>query len=330
MKVVAVELIILYFFVICIGGEEEGGKCRLVADVGGFAHINVSLCYLHCLSNALNKLYTDGEQRLFVNEEVYANASRILDDMEGKTGESTTYLSVFSSSMGEQNDKLEKLISYGNEMGDLVAKVGGLFAEVNESVREVRNELPNTLIKANKYYTAIAVITKTVWNDVKAVGLDSDMAKCSRQEFSAVENFEASCGDQTCPLENSVTESSLQKYKDGCLTITILNGSVSECLNRLRDNLYRSGAVQSSRKILEWRGEDRHGAFYFQLTLEIQQIFSTLITPFAAGKPPFALLDMMANITSLNSHFNWVHGNFTSLLLDIGVAGNVSNTNSTI
>ncbi|RHW66873.1 expression site-associated protein 1 (ESAG1) [Trypanosoma brucei equiperdum] len=325
MNVVFVELVILILFSICINGKE---RCTLEDDYEG-KNLHESICYLSCLSNALNKLYADGEQRLFVNEEVYANASRILDDMEGRTGEGTKYLSVISSVMDGKHDNLEKLISYGNEMGDIVAKVGGLFAEVNESVRVVRKEIPGALIKANKYYMAIAEIVGTVWDDVKAVeGSDEEAAKCKGENIG-VTDFPTACGDYTCPLRDNVSADAVQKYKDGCLAVTVQNGSVSECLNKPRDNAYENGAVKNSGDVLLWKENDR-AATFFQLTVKVQEIFGPLIAPFAAGQPPSALRAMISNITSLYSHFNGIHGNFTSLLLGTNLTTDVDNTNSNI
>ncbi|EAN76230.1 expression site-associated gene (ESAG) protein [Trypanosoma brucei brucei TREU927] len=327
MKVIVERCLAFSLFVICIGGAEEEGPCTLVDDYYK-KNLKETLCYLRCLSNALNKLYTDGERKMLVNEEVYANASRILDDMEGKTGESTKYLSVVSSAMGDQRKKMEKLISYGNEMGDLVAKVGGLFSEVNESVRAVRKYLPDALTTANKYYASIAEITRTAWDDVKAVEAGGT-AKCEERTFQRVKGLLTPCADQTCPLAKTVNESTLKTYKDGCLAVTVQNGSVRECFNLPRDNLYRSGAVKNSNDALEWKEVRDRGAS-FQLKVKVQEIFGPLITPFAAGQPPSMLLGMVSNITSLHSQFNKVHNNFTSLLFDIDVAGNVTTANSSI
>ncbi|CAJ16693.1 expression site-associated gene (ESAG) protein, putative; expression site-associated gene 1 (ESAG1) protein, putative [Trypanosoma brucei brucei TREU927] len=328
MKVTIAELVVLLFSVICIDGKEDNG-CTLITDYHGDAPLSESVCYLSCLSNALNKLYSEGERRLFVNEEVYANAFRILDDMEGRAGESVRYLSIISVAMVKENNRLEKLISHGNAMGDLVAKAGGLFAEVNESVRAVRKEIPGALIKVNKYYTAIAEITRTVWDDVKAV--ESGKHECKDQEFRGVKEFDVTCGDNACLLAHGVSEGALKHYKNGLLEINVMtkSGGVSKCLNLPRNNLYKSGAVNNSNKVLDWR-DDADTVTHFLLKLKIRDIFSTLIAPFAAGQPPSALLDMMANITSLYSRFNEVHRSFTSLLFDTNSIDNVKSTNSTI
>nr|AEX08462.1 expression site-associated protein 1 [Trypanosoma brucei gambiense] len=254
MKVTIADLVVLLFFVTCTGGSAPESRCTLVDDYYG-KNLHESVCYLRCLSNALNKLYSEGEKKLLVTEEVYANASLILDDMEGRAGESSTYLSIISGVMEEQTDRLEKLISCGNAMGDLVAKVGGLFAEVNESVRAVRKKIPDALIRANKYYTAIAEIVRTVWDDVKAMKASSEH-KCKNQEFGGVKEFEITCGDNACPLRDGVNESALQKYKGGCLEINVMNGSVSECLNLPRNNLYRSVALSSSHGFLKCSTKD--------------------------------------------------------------------------
>ncbi|AAZ10711.1 expression site-associated gene (ESAG) protein, putative [Trypanosoma brucei brucei TREU927] len=331
MKVKIIEWLVFLSFVIYTEGAEDEGRCRLVDD-HSFKNLHESVCYLSCLSDALNKLYTNGERKLLVNEEVYANASRILDDMEGRAGESVKYLSVISDAMGGKHDKLEKLISYGNTMGDLVAKVGGLFADVNESVRVVRELLPTALMEANRYYTASAEITRTVWDDVKAVeGSDEEAAKCKGENIGVTE-FPTTCGNHTCPLRDNVSDDTLQKYKDGCLEINVLKtpGYVSECLNRPRNKLYMDGAVNNLSDTIKWRGESRDGAIFFQLTVQVQNVFGPLIGPFSAGQPPPVLLEVMSNITSLHSHFNKVHNNFTSLLFDIDVAGNVTTANSSI
>ncbi|CAJ16731.1 expression site-associated gene 1 (ESAG1) protein, putative [Trypanosoma brucei brucei TREU927] len=326
MKVVIVELVISLLLVVYVCGAEEDGTCRLVADSGGHSHLNESVCYLSCLSSALNKLYTDGERKMLVNEEVYANASRILDDMEGKTGESTEYLSVISGVMESEHDKLEKLITYGNEMGDFVAKAGGLFAEVNESVREVRKVLPSALMEANKYYAAIAEITRTLWDDAKAVKSDDEeVLQCRNGKIISTGEFAVKCSAHTCPLEANVTESNLKMYKDGCLEINVMGGSVSKCFNLPRNNLYISGARINSSGVLEWF---ENGASFFRLIVKVQDIFAPLIAPFAAGKPPSVLLTKMTNITSLYSQFNKVHNNFTSLLLENNITGNVNKTRS--
>ncbi|RHW71175.1 expression site-associated 1 (ESAG1) protein [Trypanosoma brucei equiperdum] len=328
MKVTIAELVVLLFSVICIDGKEES-ECTVITDYHGDAPLNEAVCYLSCLSDALNNLYSDGETKLFVNEEVYANASRILNDMESKTGESTTYLSVIGGSTEGKHDKLENLISYGNEMGDLVTKAGGLFAEVNESVREVRKEIPDALIKANKYFTAIAEVARTVWDDVNAVeGSDEEAAKCKGEKIG-VTDFPTACGDYTCPLRDNVSADAVQKYKDGCLAVTVQNDSVSECLNKPRDNVYENGAVKNSGDVLLWKENDR-AATFFQLTVKVQEIFGPLIGPFSAGQPPPVILEVMSNITSLYSHFNRVHGNFTSFLRGTNLTDNANISNSAI
>ncbi|EAN80659.1 expression site-associated gene (ESAG) protein, putative [Trypanosoma brucei brucei TREU927] len=301
--------------------------CTLVDDYYG-KNVPESVCYLSCLSNALNKLYNDGEEKLFVNEEVYADASRILDDMEGETAECVKYLSVISGVMEGKHDKLEKLISYGNEMGDLVAKVGGLFADVNESVRAMREVLPSTLITANKYYTAISEIVRTVWDDVKAVKSDDEeVLQCRNGKIISTGEFSVKCSAHTCPLGVNVTESTLKKYKDGCLEINVMteSGQVSKCFNLPRNNLYISGARINSSGVLEWSQND---SAFFRLIVKVQDIFAPLIAPFSAGKPPSVLLTKMTNITSLYSHFNKVHNNFTSLLRDTNITVNADNTNT--
>nr|P04477.1 RecName: Full=VSG expression site-associated protein 117A; AltName: Full=ESAG protein; Flags: Precursor [Trypanosoma brucei brucei]AAA30190.1 expression site associated protein (ESAG) [Trypanosoma brucei]CAQ57318.1 expression site-associated gene 1 (ESAG1) protein [Trypanosoma brucei brucei]CAQ57330.1 expression site-associated gene 1 (ESAG1) protein [Trypanosoma brucei brucei] len=325
MKVTIVELVVWLFSVNFFVVVAEESRWTLVDDHYG-KNLHESVCYLRCLSNALNKLYSEGERRLFVNEEVYANASRILDDMEGKTGESTTYLSVVSSEMGGENNKLEKLISYGNAMGDLVAKVGGLFAEVNESVRAVREEIPSALIRANKYYTAIAEITRTVWDDVNRP-LQQDKATCGDQKVTGVGELKTECGAHTCPLSDGVNESALQKYKGGCLEINVMSGSVSECFNLPRNKLYRSVALSSSHGFLKWYQDE---AKRFQLGLRVKNIFGPLIASFGVGQPPSVLAEMINNITSLQSRFNEVHSNFTSILLADNLTADVDNTDSTI
>nr|AAA20830.1 expression site-associated protein [Trypanosoma brucei] len=327
MNLVTVELVALLFFVTCIDGQEEN-KCMSVTDYKGDGPLSEIVCHVSCLSDALNKLYTDGERKMLVNEEVYANASRILDDMEGKTGESTEYLSVISGVMESKHDKLEKLISYGNEMGNLVAKAGGLFSEVNESVRAVRKEIPGALIKVNKYYTAIAEITRTVWSDVAVVN-HGDEAKCTEQKFRKVGELQTKCVDHTCPLSDDVNEGTLQKYKDGCLDINVAGGSVSECLNLPRNKLYKSGGRTIPREAIDWH-DHRDEVTYFQLKLQVKSTFTPLIAPFAPGQPPSALLALMSNITSLYSHFNKVHNNFTSLLVDTNRTDNLSSTHYTI
>ncbi|SCU65194.1 expression site-associated gene 1 (ESAG1) protein, putative [Trypanosoma equiperdum] len=328
MKATAMYFVILLFLSVCTFGESV---CTLVADGDGVDNLHESVCYLSCLSNALNKLYSDGEQKLIVNEEIYANTSRILDDMEGRTDESTKYLSVISSVMDGKHDNLEKLISYGNEMGDIVAKVGGLFAEVNESVRVVRKVLPTALIKASKYYTAIAEIERTVWDDVKALE-SGDQSACIGEKFKSVAELKTMCGDHTCPLTEGLNDRTLKRYGKGCLEINVLNksGSVIDCINLPRNNLYKNGAGSNSSDLLKWKGEFQNEATRFQLTVEVQNIFGPLLIPFAAGKPPYVLIAVMSNITSLHSQFNKAHNNFTSLLFDIDVTGNVNNTNSTI
>nr|AAB04048.1 ATA is a putative start codon [Trypanosoma brucei rhodesiense] len=325
MKVTIAELVVLLFSVICIDGKEES-ECTVITDYHGDAPLSESVCYLSCLSNALNKLYTDGENKLFMNEEVYANASRILDDMEGRAG-AGLYLSIISGSTEGKHDKLENLISHGNAMGDLVTKAGGLFAEVNESVRAVRKEIPGALIKVNKYYTAIAEIARTVWDDVKAV--ESGKHECKDQEFRGVKEFEVTCGDNACLLAHGVSEGALKHYKNGRIEINVMSGSVSKCLNLPRNNLIKSGAVNNSNKVLVWR-DDADTVTHFLLKLKIRDIFSTLIAPFAAGQPPSVLAEMMSNITLLYFRFNEVHRSFTSLLFDTNSIDNVKSTNSTV
>nr|CAJ16268.1 expression site-associated gene 1 (ESAG 1), putative [Trypanosoma brucei brucei TREU927] len=323
MKTIVVEWVVSVLFAICFANADEEGPCTSVDDYPVY-RLNESVCYLKCLSDALNKLYTDGERKLLVNEEVYANASRIIDNIEGKTGESVTYLSVISGVMKGKHDKLEKLISYGNTMGDLVAKVGGLFAEVNESVRAVREDVPTALMTANKYYAAIAEIARTVWDDVKGLG---GHGKHECEDIVGVKEFQLLCPDHTCPLKEGVNESALQKYKDGCLDINVLNGSVSECFNVPRSSLYKNGGVNKSKEGTNWYSPK---ADFFQLKVEVQKIFGPLIAPFSSGLQPFVLAEMMSNITSLYSHFKEVHSNFTSMLHDTNISENVNSTHSTI
>ncbi|EAN77446.1 expression site-associated gene (ESAG) protein, putative [Trypanosoma brucei brucei TREU927] len=323
MRVVILEWTILILLIVGAYGDNDHA---LVADYEGDAPLSETVCYLRCLSDALNKLYTDGEKKLLVNEEVYANVSRILDSMEAKTGESVKYLSVISGAMVGESEKLEKLISYGNTMGDLVAKVGGLFAEVNESVRTVRKEIPDALIKANKYYTSIAEIVRTVWDDLKAIPTSID-PKCENGEFDGVKEFEVKCGDSSCPLRNGVSEDALKHYKRGRIEVNVLNGSVSRCLNLQRKNLYKNGAEKHSSEVLKWPQDD---ATFFQLKLEVQSMFGPLIVSFAAGRTTSALLEMVENITSLRSRFKEIHSDFTSLLLNPNSTDNVNSTDSTI
>ncbi|SCU71845.1 expression site-associated gene (ESAG), putative [Trypanosoma equiperdum] len=327
MKVMVPRWVFLSTFLICVDGEEEVSRCTSIDDYKGI-NLSHSVCYLSCLSDALNRLYTNGEKKLFVNEEVYANASRILDDMEGKAGESTKYLSVISGVMEGKHDKLEKLISYGNEMGDLVAKVGGLFSRVNESVRAVRKEIPEALIKANKYYTAIVEIARTVWDDVKAVSNDEGH-ECKKGTPKGVKEFSVTCSNQTCSLSNGVSESTPPKYRGGCLQIDVLtgSGSVSECFNLPRGKLYRHGGVNFSNDVLKW---PQNYANRFQITVEVQKIFDPLIALFASGLPPSVLLAVAVNVTSFYSRFKGVHSNFTSVLIDTNLTYNVNSTNSTI
>lgn len=316
----------LIFFVFMTRSDAaEDHQCTLVDDHYG-KNLHDSVCYLKCLSDALNRLYTNGEKKLFVNEEAYANASRILDDMEGKAGESTKYLTVISGVVEGKHDKLEKLISYGNEMGDLVARVGGLFSEVHESVRAVRKVLPVALIEANKYYTAIAEVVRTVWDDIKGLGAQGKH-ECKGDKVKSIGEFRIECGHRTCPLKEGVNEGSLQKYKGGCLQVYVLGGSVNECFNLPRDNLYRSVAAKNSSETLHW---GLNGPTYFQLTVKVQKIFTPLITSLSAGQPPSALFPMMSNITSLYSQFNEVHSSFTSLLLDANTTEKISSANFTI
>ncbi|SCU70242.1 ESAG protein, putative [Trypanosoma equiperdum] len=323
MKVVIVKLLIIFF--VTRTGAAEDHQCTLVDDFYG-KNLHESVCYLSCLSNALSKLYTDGEQRMLVSEEVYANASRILDDMEGKTGESVKYLSVISGVMEGKHDKLEKLISYGNEMGDLVAKVGGLFSDVNESVRAVRKKLPDALMKANKYYTSVAEVVRTVWDDVKGLGVEGK-PECGNEKIVGVKDFQVTCSERACPLKEGVNDSVLRKYEDGCVDINVLNGSVSKCLNVPRYNLYKNGAVNESKDGTNWYAPT---ADLFQFKVEVNEIFPPLILPLPSGLPPSALLATISNITSYYTHFNKVHANFTSLLIDADLTDNVNSTNFTI
>ncbi|RHW73577.1 ESAG protein [Trypanosoma brucei equiperdum] len=176
---------------------------------------------------------------------------------------------------------------------------------------------------------AIAEIVGTVWDDVKAVeGSDEEAAKCKGEKIG-VTDFPTACGDYTCPLRDNVSADAVQKYKDGCLAVTVQNVSLSECLNKPRDNAYENGAVKNSGDVLLWKENDR-AATFFQLTVKVQEIFGPLIAPFAAGQPPSALRAMISNITSLYSHFNGIHGNFTSLLLGTNLTTDVDNTNSNI
>ncbi|SCU70601.1 expression site-associated gene (ESAG) protein, putative [Trypanosoma equiperdum] len=326
MKVTIAELVVLLFSVICIDGKEDNG-CTLITDYHGDAPLSESVCYLSCLSDALNNLYSDGEKRLFMNEEVYANAFRILDDMEGRAGESVRYLSIISVAMVEENNRLEKLISHGNAMGDLVAKAGGLFAEVNESVRAVRKEIPGALIKVNKYYTAIAEVTRTVWDDIKGVGLVNAKFECKDPVFESVGEYQATCPDYRCPFNDGVNVDAFQKYKNECLEITVSYFDKCRAQKLPRDILYGNGIVVDSRSFLEWRD---NGHNYFQLILKIRQIFVPLIGPFAAGQPPPVILEIMSNITSLYSHFNRVHEIFTSFLRGTNLTDSANISNSAI
>ncbi|AAZ11572.1 expression site-associated gene (ESAG) protein, putative [Trypanosoma brucei brucei TREU927] len=321
MKITIVELVILLFFAVNIDGE--GGACMLLADVENDVSLDESVCYLSCLSSALSKLYTDGERKMFVNEEVYANASRILDDMEWKSGESATYLSVISGVMEGKHDKLEKLISYGSAMGDLVAKVGGLFVGVNESVRAVRNAVPDALITANKYYTAAAEVERTVWDDVKGMEAPRMSAECSDPVFTNVAGYKVICPDYVCPFNHGVTAAAFRKYKNECLEITVYYPNKCRAQGLPRGKLYGNGIVKNLTTLLEWR--DDHS--YFQLTLKIRQMLDPLIVPFASGFPPSVLVGTLSNITSLYSHFNEVYSNFTSLLLGTNTPENVNRTN---
>ncbi|AAZ10609.1 expression site-associated gene (ESAG) protein, putative [Trypanosoma brucei brucei TREU927] len=323
MKVEIVELAILLSFIICVDGENVEHNCKTVDDYY-FRNINESVCYLSCLSNALNKLYSDGEKRLFVNEEAYANASRILDDMEGKTGESTKYLSVISSVMEGEHDKLEKLISYGNQMGDLAAKAGGLFVEVNESVRAVRKEIRDALIQANKYYTAVAEIAGTVWAFDGQKVVEGDH-KCDLEASKKTVEFQSKCSAHTCPLRNGVNKSTLQQYKNGCLEISVMHSHIVDfCHQSPRNVLYVSGAVKDSGNALKWKP----GHAFF-LTIEVKGIFSSLIASFTAGHPPPVLLAMVSNMTLLYSLFSETYSNFTSLLLGTSITDNLNSTDST-
>ncbi|SCU68048.1 expression site-associated gene 1 (ESAG1) protein, putative [Trypanosoma equiperdum] len=280
-------------------GEDDR---TLVTDFKGDAPLSESVCYLSCLSNALNKLYADGENKLFMNEEVYANSSRILDDMEGRAGASVRYLSIISGSTeGKQDKNLENLISHGNGMGDIVAKAGG-----------------------NKYYTAIAEVARTVWDDVNRP-LKQDEAKCGNQNFGSVAEPKNECVHHTCPLGDGVNDEALKHYKKGGIEINVQTGSVGECFNLPRMNLYKNGAGKHASDVFEWPQSD---AGRFQLTLEVKKIFSPIIVPFAAGLPPSVLLAMMSNITSLESQFNMVHSNFTLLLHENNITLNVNKTSS--
>ncbi|CBH11487.1 expression site-associated gene (ESAG) protein,putative [Trypanosoma brucei gambiense DAL972] len=315
------------FFIIFVLSFSVAEECMLVADVEGEASLNESVCYLSCLSNALSKLYTDGEQRMLVSEEVYANASRILDDMEGKAGECVKYLSAISGVMEGKHDKLEKLISYGNEMGDLVAKVGGLFSDVNESVRAVRKKLPDALMKANKYYTSVAEVVRTVWDDVKGVGSLESRLVCDNPVFESVRKYHSTCPDYKCPFDGGVSTDAFRKYKNECLEIVVYYYDRCRAQELPRDRLYRGGIVGALPALLDWGGREHN---YFKLILEIRQMFAPLISPLASGLPPSVLLATISNITSYYTHFNKVHANFTSLLIDADLTDNVNGTNFTI
>nr|CAQ57307.1 expression site-associated gene 1 (ESAG1) protein [Trypanosoma brucei brucei] len=328
MKVEIVELVVLLFSVTCVDAWLQGADCTRVADHKEHAPVTEAVCYLRCLSDALNKLYTEGENKLLVTEEVYANASRILDDMEGRAGASLKYLSVIRGVMERGHDKLEKLISCGNAMGDLVSKVGGLFAALEDSVKEVRKEIPGALIEANKYYTSVAEIVRTVWDDVGEIVWSSTKAQCGSQEVKGVGELKTECGAHTCPLKVGVNESGLDKYKGHCLYVgrhSYLRG----CFGLPRGRLYRHGPVNTLGDALEWE-ENWSGNMGFELTVKVQKIFGPLIASFDVGIAPSTLAEMINNITSLQSRFNEVHSNFTSLLLTTKLKTEVYNTDSTI
>ncbi|SCU72490.1 ESAG protein, putative [Trypanosoma equiperdum] len=215
-------------------------------------------------------------------------------------------------------------------MGDLVAKVGGLFAEVNESLRAVREVLPSALIKANKYYTAIAEITRTVWDDLKAVDVNSEEKdKCESEALKGVTELPTACGDQACPLREGLNESTLKKYKSGCLEVNVMtqSGKVSTCFNLPRNNLYMSSAVEGANGEVQWVKSTPNE---FQFILEVQKIFTPLIGPFGAGQLPSVLLATLSNITFFRSRFDEVHSSFTSLLLGTNLTDNLNGTDFAI
>nr|CAQ57438.1 expression site-associated gene 1 (ESAG1) protein [Trypanosoma brucei brucei] len=328
MKVEIVELVVLLFSVTCVDAWLQGADCTRVADHKEHAPVTEAVCYLRCLSDALNKLYTEGENKLLVTEEVYANASRILDDMEGRAGASLKYLSVIRGVMERGHDKLEKLISCGNAMGDLVSKVGGLFAALEDSVKEVRKEIPGALIEANKYYTSVAEIVRTVWDDVGEIVWNRTEAECGRQKVEGVGELKTECGAHTCPLAEAVRESALHEYKGHCLYVGRLS-YLRHCFNLPRGRLYRHGPVNTLGDALEWE-ENWSDYMNFELTVKVQKIFGPLIASFDVGIAPSTLAEMINNITSLQSRFNEVHSNFTSLLLTTKLKTEVYNTDSTI
>nr|CAQ57342.1 expression site-associated gene 1 (ESAG1) protein [Trypanosoma brucei brucei]CAQ57357.1 expression site-associated gene 1 (ESAG1) protein [Trypanosoma brucei brucei] len=328
MKVTIAELVVLLFSVTCVDAWPQGADCTRVGDYKEHAPVTEAVCYLRCLSDALNKLYSEGEKKLLVTEEVYANASRILDDMEGRAGASLKYLSVIRGVMERGHDKLEKLISCGNKMGDLVSKVGGLFAALEDSVKEVRKEIPGALIKTNKYYTSVAEIVRTVWEDVGEILWNSTEAKCGSQKVEGVKEFKTECGPHTCPFAKTVRQSGLDKYKGHCLYVG-RNSYLRHCFNLPRNSLYVHGPVNTLGDALEWE-ENWSGYLGFELTVNVQKIFTPLIASFGVGIAPSVLAEMINNITSLQSRFNEVHSNFTSLLLTTKLKTEVYNTDSTI
>nr|CAQ57447.1 expression site-associated gene 1 (ESAG1) protein [Trypanosoma brucei brucei] len=304
--------------------------CTRVGDYQEHAPLTEAVCYLRCLSDALNKLYSEGERRLFVNEEVYANAARVLDDMEGRAGASLKYLSVIRGVMERGHDKLEKLISCGNKMGDLLTKAGGLFAALEDSVKEVRKEIPGALIKTNKYYTSVAEIVRTVWTDVGEIlyGDSKGRRYCKTSKVEGVGEFKTECGPHTCPFASKVDAAALNKYKGHCLYVGS-NGYVRECFHLPRNSLYEHGPVNTLGDALEWE-ENWSGSLGFELTVKVDKIFGPLIASFGVGIAPSVLAEMINNITSLQSRFNEVHSNFTSLLLTTKLKTDVDNTDSTI
>nr|P04478.1 RecName: Full=VSG expression site-associated protein 221A; AltName: Full=ESAG protein; Flags: Precursor [Trypanosoma brucei brucei]AAA30191.1 expression site associated protein (ESAG) [Trypanosoma brucei]CAD21890.1 ESAG1 [Trypanosoma brucei]CAQ57292.1 expression site-associated gene 1 (ESAG1) protein [Trypanosoma brucei brucei] len=329
MKVEIVELVVLLFSVTCVDAWLQGADCTRVADHKEHAPVTEAVCYLRCLSDALNKLYSEGEKKLLVTEEVYANASLILDDMEGRAGESSTYLSVIRGVMEEQTDRLEKLISYGNKMGNLVAKAGGLFAALEDSLKEVRKEIPGALIKTNKYYTSVAEIVRTVWEDVGEILWKETEAKCGSQKVEGVGEIQTECGAHTCPFaDNGVAASAVDKYKGHCLYVG-RNSYLRHCFNLPRGRLYRHGPVNTLGDALEWE-ENWSDYMNFELTVKVQKIFGPLIASFDVGIAPSTLAEMINNITSLQSRFNEVHSNFTSILFTTKLKTEVYNTDSTI
>nr|CAQ57462.1 expression site-associated gene 1 (ESAG1) protein [Trypanosoma brucei brucei] len=328
MKVTIAELVVLLFFVTCVDAWPQGADCTRVGDYKEHAPLTEAVCHLRCLSDALNKLYTEGERKMLVTEEVYANASRILDDMEGRAGASLKYLSVIRGVMERGHDKLEKLISCGNKMGNLVAKVGGLFAALEDSLKEVRKEIPGALIKTNKYYTSVAEIVRTVWEDVGEILWNDTEAKCGSQKVEGVGELKTECGAHTCPLAEAVRESALHEYKGHCLYVG-RHGYVRDCFHRPRNSLYEHGPVNTLGDALVWDDNDPN-PMYFELTVKVDKIFGPLIASFGVGIAPSTLAEMINNITSLQSRFNEVHSNFTSLLLAANLMADVDNTDSTI